>query len=68
MNLIEPPVLLNQPQAILKAWTALEVLSPQTYKRPEELISGEGHIAQPWPTPPLHQRGNKMTVCRTGMF
>ena len=23
---------------------------------------------QTWPTPPLHQCGNKMTVCRTGVL
>lgn len=31
----------NQPEAILAAWTALEALSPQTYRRPEDLASGD---------------------------
>jgi len=31
----------NAPDAILDAWTALEVLSPQTFKRPEDLAGGD---------------------------
>ncbi|MGN8072652.1 DEAD/DEAH box helicase [Mucilaginibacter sp. 22184] len=31
----------NQPQNILSAWTALEVLSPQTFKKPQDLVSGD---------------------------
>lgn len=31
----------NDAQAILAAWTALEALSPQSYKRPEEMASGD---------------------------
>lgn len=31
----------NDPQAILAAWTAFEALSPQSYKRPEDLASGD---------------------------
>ncbi len=31
----------NDPQAILAAWTALEALSPQGYKRPEDMASGD---------------------------
>jgi hypothetical protein len=31
----------NEPTAILAAWTALEALSPQTYRRPEDLTSGD---------------------------
>lgn len=31
----------NDPEAILAAWTALEALSPQSYKRPEDLASGD---------------------------
>jgi hypothetical protein len=31
----------NQPAAILAAWTALEALSPQTYRRPEDLVAGD---------------------------
>ncbi|HEX4494837.1 MAG TPA: hypothetical protein VIE43_04130, partial [Thermoanaerobaculia bacterium] len=38
-----PPVpdLSNSPAAILDAWTALEVLSPQTFRRPEDLAGGD---------------------------
>lgn len=38
-----PPVphVTNAPQAILDAWTALEVLSPQSFRRPEELTGGD---------------------------
>lgn len=31
----------NEPSAILAAWTALEALSPQTYRRPEDLAAGD---------------------------
>ena len=31
----------NEPTAILAAWTALEALSPQTYRRPEDLAAGD---------------------------
>ncbi|WP_395515539.1 DEAD/DEAH box helicase [Pseudorhizobium flavum] len=31
----------DDPEAILAAWTALEALSPQSYKRPEDLASGD---------------------------
>lgn len=31
----------NDAQAVLAAWTALEALSPQSYKRPEDMASGE---------------------------
>jgi hypothetical protein len=31
----------NEPADIVEAWTALEVLSPQTYKKPEELWNGD---------------------------
>lgn len=31
----------NEPSAILATWTALEALSPQTYRRPEDLAAGD---------------------------
>jgi energy-coupling factor transporter ATP-binding protein EcfA2 len=31
----------SSPEAILDAWTSLEVLSPQTFRRPEDLAGGE---------------------------
>jgi len=31
----------NEPMPILAAWTALEALSPQTYRRPEDLAGGD---------------------------
>ncbi|WP_430436944.1 AAA domain-containing protein [Oceanibaculum nanhaiense] len=31
----------NDPRAILAAWTALEALSPQSYKRPDDMASGD---------------------------
>jgi hypothetical protein len=37
------PPISNVPTAILDAWTALEVLSPQGFRKPEELVGGE-----PW--------------------
>ncbi len=36
-----PPGRKDDPAAILSAWTAFEALSPQSYKRPEDLASGE---------------------------
>ena len=34
------PDIVNDPISILDAWTALEVLSPQSYKKPEDLAEG----------------------------
>lgn len=31
----------NTPEAILAAWTAMEALSPQTYRRPADLVNGD---------------------------
>jgi len=54
-----PPVT-NKPESILSAWTALEVLSPPTFRRPEDLASGDrtrvaklDGLQLPW------QRGDK---------
>jgi len=56
----EPPrQIANAPENILQAWTALEVLSPPSFVRPEQLAGGDRrHIAQldrglPW------ERGDK---------
>jgi hypothetical protein len=38
---ITPPQASNQPSGILAAWTALEALSPQTYRQPEDLAGGD---------------------------
>lgn len=44
----------NKPTDILDTWTALEALSPQTYKRPTDLVFGFGSVAhlksgqEPW--------------------
>jgi hypothetical protein len=35
------PPITNQPDKILSAWTALEVLSPQAFRRPEDLAGGD---------------------------
>jgi hypothetical protein len=35
------PPISNRPEEILSAWTALEVLSPQSYVRPEDLAGGD---------------------------
>lgn len=47
--------LTNTPESILSAWTALEVLSPPTFRRPEDLASGDrtrvaqlGGVHLPW--------------------
>jgi len=38
-NIPFPPIT-NKPEAILSAWTALEVLSPPSFRRPEDLAGG----------------------------
>lgn len=46
--------LTNSPHAIIDTWTALEALSPQTYKKPDDLIVGTGSVVyfrngeEPW--------------------
>jgi hypothetical protein len=35
------PPISNSPHAVLSAWTALEVLSPPSFQRPEDLTSGD---------------------------
>lgn len=35
------PAIDNVPVSILKAWTALEALSPQTFLKPEDLVNGD---------------------------
>lgn len=35
------PSVENKPTEILRAWTALEVLSPQTFKNPEDIVGGD---------------------------
>lgn len=46
--------LTNSPQSIIDTWTALEALSPQTYKRPDDLVIGTGSVVylrngeEPW--------------------
>lgn len=36
-----PSAATNKPSAILSAWIALEALSPQTYRRPADLVNGD---------------------------
>lgn len=36
-----PPKITDRPEAILDAWTALEVLSPPSFRRPEDLCGGD---------------------------
>lgn len=46
--------LLNKPADILDTWTVLEALSPQSYKKPNDLVIGQGSVAylkqeqEPW--------------------
>lgn len=50
----EPKLLRNSPEDILDTWTVLEALSPQNYKRPDDLVVGHGSVAylrhgqEPW--------------------
>ncbi|WP_370979117.1 DEAD/DEAH box helicase [Agaribacterium sp. ZY112] len=49
-----PAELANRPEDILDAWTALEALSPQSYKKPKDLVIPGGSVAylrhnqEPW--------------------
>lgn len=38
---VPAPPITNRPEEVLSAWTALEVLSPPSYLRPEDLTSGD---------------------------
>lgn len=40
-----PPT--DRPAAILAAWTAMEALSPQTYRRPADLVNGDNRCVAP---------------------
>ena len=42
-----PPVS-NVPTSILAAWTALEVLSPPSFRRPEDLAGGDRSAVASW--------------------
>jgi hypothetical protein len=50
----DPKPLLNNPSDILDVWTVLEALSPQSYKKPNDLVIGQGSVAylqeghEPW--------------------
>lgn len=50
----EERIIQNQASDILDAWTVLEALSPQTYKKPHDLVIGQGSVAylkqgqEPW--------------------
>jgi len=35
----------NRPEDIIDTWTVLEALSPQTYKKPNDLVVGHGSVA-----------------------
>ena len=41
------PPITNRPEAILSAWTALEVLSPPAFRRPEDLADGDRRRVAP---------------------
>jgi hypothetical protein len=51
---LEEKPLENRPEDILDTWTALEALSPQSYKKPGDLVIGRGSVAylkpgqEPW--------------------
>ena len=54
------PPITNEPTAILDAWTALEVLSPQSFRKPEELVGGEkSRVAAFDPASPPWERWQK---------
>jgi hypothetical protein len=51
---LEEKTLDSRPDDILDTWTALEALSPQSYKKPADLVIGRGSVAylkpgqEPW--------------------
>jgi hypothetical protein len=53
-DVLEEKSLENRPEDILDTWTALEALSPQSYKKPGDLVIGRGSVAylkpgqEPW--------------------
>ena len=54
---IKKPSIENNPEDILQAWIALEVLSPQSFLRPVDLVGGvKSRIAQLSENLPWHQR------------
>lgn len=63
---IEENPLSNHPADILDAWTVLEALSPQTYKKPNDLIIGTGSVAylqkvqEPWFTGEMSRPRNNL--------
>jgi ABC-type polysaccharide/polyol phosphate transport system, ATPase component len=54
----EYPPNTNMPEQVLSAWTALEVLSPPTFTRPEDLASKRWDVAELGPELPW-ERGEK---------
>ena len=55
-----PPPITNRPEEILSAWTALEVLSPPAFVRPEDLAAGERTRVARFDDSPLPwERGEK---------
>ncbi|WP_235857262.1 hypothetical protein [Xanthomonas cissicola] len=57
-----PKIYANRPKDVLAAWSALEVLSPQTYDRPTDLAKGDRAIVSisdgrlPWDRGPASSR------------
>ncbi|NMI32895.1 hypothetical protein XarbCFBP8130_03795 [Xanthomonas arboricola] len=57
-----PQIYANRPKDVLAAWSALEVLSPQTYDRPTDLAKGDRAIVSisdgrlPWDRGPANSR------------
>lgn len=54
----QTPPISDSPEGILDAWIALEVLSPQTFRRPEDLTSGDRHRVAWLDRYPLPWEGN----------
>ena len=51
------PPITNRPEQILSAWLAWEVLSPQTFRRPEDLADGERRRVADYEKGPLPWEG-----------
>ncbi|WP_165402069.1 DEAD/DEAH box helicase [Rhizobium leguminosarum] len=64
---MEPPPITNTPANVLSAWTCIEVLSPPSFRRPEDLVSGDRYrIADidgkqlPWETGERSRPNNRL--------
>ncbi|SEH67319.1 DEAD/DEAH box helicase [Magnetospirillum fulvum] len=59
---------LDEPSSILAAWTALEALTPQTYRRPEDFASGDRACVADLPSTDLPWRRGERSHPKRRLF